>query len=194
MNYKVEFIKYNKERVVKFYSLDKSIRELMDRLSDLLFKEGYDGMSWDDVRLIKIKSRDGETLTKRLPFNPQRRLDALAMLGGKCSVEGCGATEDLEFDHIDPETKSFNLASNWSRAWEDIVAELKKCQLLCSAHHLEKTLTDRPPFEHGTIYGYRDGSCRCSKCREAKRLDNERARASRIAKGLKVAKKKDTPS
>jgi hypothetical protein len=190
MNYKVEFIKYNKERVVKFYSLDKTIRELMDRLSDLLFKEGYADMTWDDVRLIKIKSRDGETLSKRLPFNPQRRLDAIAMLGGKCSVEGCNATEDLEFDHIDPETKAFNLASNWSRSWDDIVKELNKCQLLCSTHHLEKTLTDRPPFQHGTIYGYRDGGCRCSACREAKAEDNKKAREVRLAKGLPVAKEK----
>jgi hypothetical protein len=61
-------------------------------------------------------------------------------LGGKC-VE-CGRTETLEFDHIDPSTKSFNIASGYSKPKEVLLAEVAKCQLLCNKCHIEKSKKD----------------------------------------------------
>ena len=58
-----------------------------------------------------------------------RRQQLVAMLGGVCVR--CGATEDLEFDHIDPATKRFAVGSSMSRAWDELVEEALKCQLLC---------------------------------------------------------------
>jgi len=40
------------------------------------------------------------------------------MLGGRCVR--CGATEDLEFDHIDPSTKRFTISGGLSKAWTDL--------------------------------------------------------------------------
>jgi len=61
-------------------------------------------------------------------------------MGGKC-VE-CVCTETLEFDHIDPSTKSFNIAAGYSKPKEDLLAEVAKCQLLCNKCHIEKTKKD----------------------------------------------------
>lgn len=58
------------------------------------------------------------------------------MLGGKCVL--CGATEDLELDHIDPATKWKHRVFSYS--WPKIEAELKKCQILCAPCHFQKTL------------------------------------------------------
>jgi len=61
-------------------------------------------------------------------------------LGGKC-VE-CGCTESLEFDHIDPSTKSFNIAAGYTKPKEVLLEEVAKCQLLCNKCHIEKTKKD----------------------------------------------------
>ena len=58
-------------------------------------------------------------------------------MGGKC-VE-CGCKEALEFDHIDPSTKSFNISGGYTKPKEVLQEELLKCQLLCVSCHKEKT-------------------------------------------------------
>lgn len=67
----------------------------------------------------------------------QRRQKLIEFLGGKCFQ--CGATEGLEFDHIDPTTKSFTIAHCPTASEERMLAEIKKCQLLCHACHEKKT-------------------------------------------------------
>ena len=61
-------------------------------------------------------------------------------LGGKC-VE-CGCTKELEFDHIDPSTKSFNIAAGYTKPKEVLLSEVAKCQLLCNKCHIEKSKRD----------------------------------------------------
>jgi 5-methylcytosine-specific restriction endonuclease McrA len=64
-----------------------------------------------------------------------RRAEAVAAFGG-CCVR-CGSTEVLQFDHIDPATKTTHRIWAMSKARRE--AELAKCQLLCAACHREKT-------------------------------------------------------
>ena len=64
----------------------------------------------------------------------------LEKLGGKC-VE-CGSTEALEFDHIDPSTKSFNISAGYHKPREVLENELSKCQILCNKCHIEKSKKD----------------------------------------------------
>jgi len=71
-----------------------------------------------------------------------RRERLIEMLGGACVR--CGATDDLEFDHIDPATKAFAVGSDMSRAWSKLVEEALKCQLLCFECHVAKGREDRP--------------------------------------------------
>ena len=66
-------------------------------------------------------------------------------MGGKCVI--CGATENLQFDHINPLEKSYNISNNYFR--KDVDEEIAKCQLLCSTCHLEKTKND---WLSGIIY------------------------------------------
>ena len=95
----------------------------------------------------------------------KRRLIAINQLGGKCFK--CGTTENLEFDHIDPELKDFNIAKLWSYSQEKFELELKKCQLLCNKCHKEKTKNSFiQKREHGTWGMYRRGKCKCDICRE----------------------------
>lgn len=92
-----------------------------------------------------------------------RRADWMA---GKSCVT-CGSTESLEVDHIDPTQKVAHRIWSWAIPRRD--AELAKCQVLCKAHHLEKTLAQRPKPEHGTVsrYSSKVHKCRCDLCRRA---------------------------
>ena len=96
-----------------------------------------------------------------------RKLKAIAYKGGQC--QSCGYNKcysALEFHHRDPSTKEFDWFRLKNRAWSTIVAELNKCDLLCSNCHREKHSDDqlmvdatkwleshsRPPrgYQHGT--------------------------------------------
>ena len=70
----------------------------------------------------------------------RRREKALKFLGGICTI--CESAENLEFDHIDPEQKSFSISGFLTHAWVKVEPELKKCQLLCNSCHKEKNKTD----------------------------------------------------
>jgi 5-methylcytosine-specific restriction endonuclease McrA len=94
-----------------------------------------------------------------------RRNRLIEMLGGNCVR--CGTAENLEFDHIDPSTKDFPISTSLSRAWDDLVEEAAKCQLLCKPCHVAKGAEDRPELQHGTFYVYQYWNCRCDPCKAA---------------------------
>ena len=60
-------------------------------------------------------------------------------LGYVCAVPGCGCTENLELDHIDPRTKKFEVKSRLNCKRIKLYDEVDKCQFLCHDHHKEKT-------------------------------------------------------
>lgn len=97
------------------------------------------------------------------------RLEAINLLGGKCVK--CGSKELLEFDHIDPSSKTINVSKILSMSLKDFWNEVSKCQLLCKACHLLKTITERghkvAKGAHGTESSYRH--CKCILCKEAHR-------------------------
>lgn len=96
-----------------------------------------------------------------------RRNKLLQYLGNKCSK--CGSENDLEFDHIIKENKSFNIKNNLTLN-ENVKAELDKCQLLCKFCHLEKTSIENTGFKHGTLYSWMKKKCDCEICTIEKRL------------------------
>lgn len=75
---------------------------------------------------------------------------AIAHLGGVCVQ--CGATANLEFDHVDPATKTATLhALVRQDSWRKMEAELAKCQLLCKPCHIAKGTAEgdfRPKLTH----------------------------------------------
>lgn len=107
-----------------------------------------------------------------------RKEELVCRLGGKCVK--CGKTNDLQFDHIDPSSKSFTITSEvWWR--KDLDSEIAKCQLLCRSCHELKSILERgnkvAVGTHGTLSSYR--YCRCDVCKKAK-SDHSRAYRTRI--------------
>ncbi len=65
--------------------------------------------------------------------------ECVSYMGGKCSKCGykkCNAA--LDFHHLDPSTKEFNLAQQRSYSLRVLKPELDKCILLCKNCHAEK--------------------------------------------------------
>jgi len=98
----------------------------------------------------------------------ERRAYGLKILGSSCIK--CRRRKNLEFDHINPEEKEFNISKMWSVSWDRFINELNKCQILCEKCHTEKSILENgkkiAKGEHGTISSYR--YCRCKLCRKAK--------------------------
>lgn len=103
--------------------------------------------------------------TKRLN---ERKAKAIDLLGGKCV--NCGSIERLQFDHIKRDRvdkqHTITIMIN-STTWENVLVELKKCQLLCFPCHIQKSMAERGRtgiYNHGTANRYRILGCRCELC------------------------------
>jgi len=108
------------------------------------------------------KDKEAQKAYQRV-WSANRRAE---FFNGKVCIN-CGTDENLELDHIIPEEKTSHKIWSWTAARRD--AEIAKCQILCKACHLEKTLKDRAirqPLIHG-LRGY-DRMCRCDICKAAK--------------------------
>lgn len=82
----------------------------------------------------KNRTRCGACNTKIRRHRTKQK--AIDYLGGKCNR--CGYNENivaLEFHHIDPNEKEFQIGSVSNKSWESIINEIKKCELLCSNCH-----------------------------------------------------------
>ncbi len=96
---------------------------------------------------------------------------AKGYLGGVC-VE-CGTTKDLEFDHIDRATKSFEVRRAFrSMARDKLIPELDKCQLLCGPHHSAKTSAEMGVAHGGGASGKKNCKCDPCKLRKAEYMRN----------------------
>lgn len=100
----------------------------------------------------------------RKRYDSKRRLLEL-YLGGVCVA--CGSAESLEFDHIDPDTKSFAIMAKWTQPISKLVDELDKCQLLCADCHRAKTIEGLSVEHGGGVSGKKN--CDCGPCRDRKR-------------------------
>jgi DNA-binding CsgD family transcriptional regulator len=58
--------------------------------------------------------------------------------GGKCIICNYNKCQGaLEFHHLDPSIKDYNISRLWSYSWEIVEKELDKCVLLCANCHRE---------------------------------------------------------
>lgn len=78
-----------------------------------------------------------------------QRKQAIDFLGGQCKDCGIGDPRVLVFDHI-TEDKESNVAGLLGKAWERIVLELNKCELVCANCHLIRT-NERIPKAQDTF-------------------------------------------
>lgn len=49
----------------------------------------------------------------------------------------------LDFDHLEQNTKSFNISQDPKRKWEDTLKEIDKCRVLCRNCHAVETVEKR---------------------------------------------------
>lgn len=113
-----------------------------------------------------------------------RRKKLIDHLGGRCAV--CGKTEDLHIDHVEKDKKAFAISHKMSI--KNNVEELKKCQLLCSEHHHEKTAQENRGITHGKTTAWMRYKCRCDICEVARRkwyLERNRKRREQTARVAK---------
>lgn len=69
-----------------------------------------------------------------------------------CCYEGCCESEVLDFDHVDPSTKLFNIGHAPSKfpsktveeVFKIIDEEIKKCRIICPFHHRIETNYEKP--------------------------------------------------
>ena len=46
----------------------------------------------------------------------------------------------MEFDHLPSSEKHFDLAQAWRHSLEDVIAEVKKCEVVCANCHRARTM------------------------------------------------------
>lgn len=109
-----------------------------------------------------------------------RRAESIDILGGKCAT--CGATEDLQIDHIDPATKTLKINKLWSVSRERYLKELRLCQLLCGVHHREKTAREQSVPHGGGKTGKKN--CYCDLCAPLKRAYSRERRGALVKSGI----------
>lgn len=93
-----------------------------------------------------------------------RKQEAIDFLGGKCV--DCGTTEMLEFDHIDPSTKLYNIGMIMLHGDDKLYKELKKCVLRCHTCHKLRSDTQQSIDHGGGLSGKRN--CKCIPCKARK--------------------------
>ncbi len=82
-----------------------------------------------------------------------RKLIYELKLGNPCVI--CSESDPivLEFDHIDPKTKSHNVAEMVKKGYSkaSILNEVEKCRLLCANCHRRETARDFSYFSHKKV-------------------------------------------
>ena len=115
----------------------KQAQELYDKLGNIkkVAKEMH--ISYERLRNV-IKS---DKITPKKRDSSKYRQDIKRQLveykGGKCQI--CGydkCQEALEFHHLDPNEKSFQI-SGGTKSFESLKPEVDKCVLLCANCHRE---------------------------------------------------------
>lgn len=111
----------------------------------------------------------------------QKRRDEWIKANGPCQL--CGSSKDLEVDHIDRKTKLYTPTKLWgmSRTNPKRVAELAKCQVLCTICHNTKTVAEKS-IPCNDRLAERKG-CNCDLC---KKLHASRMRRWRKGKASEV--------
>lgn len=63
----------------------------------------------------------------------RRSAELVAEFAPKTPCENCGATKNLQWDHIDPSTKEFDVMAGCHRlsSRDRILKEIAKCRVLC---------------------------------------------------------------
>ena len=117
----------------------KYVEENKDKIKERRRKYYYDNPEHiKKLRKSLYEKHQEKLVEEQRRIRDERRTILRNRLGGKCVR--CGSIENLEFDHIIKETKSFTIGSSLTRfSIEELILEADKCQLLCRPCHIEKS-------------------------------------------------------
>lgn len=131
-----------KDEVIEYYKLT-SYKETCSKYSQYNKKSIRGLLITSGVYLgVYNKNETPKELSRRKSLNvinwkKNNKIKLIEYKGGKCQVCGYDRCENaLEFHHIDPSLKSFEISNN-SFSFEKMKTEVDKCALLCSNCHRE---------------------------------------------------------
>lgn len=127
----VEFIKI----VQEFYNQCKSVKLTKEKFN--VSKYFINGNIKTISKRITPDQRRKNNIDNSLRFRRQNKIKLVEYMGGKCKI--CGYNNSvfaLEFHHINPNEKEFNLTYS-NKSWIKLKKEADKCILVCSNHHRE---------------------------------------------------------
>lgn len=87
---------------------------------------------------IKCKNKSHQSYDQQQLRGHLRKNELVKLFGGKCTI--CDYSKNfaaLAFHHLRDKEFGLDLRSLSNRTWDSILAEAKKCQLVCSNCHLE---------------------------------------------------------
>jgi hypothetical protein len=143
-----------------------------------------------------MSGSSNEYMREYMAMRYYKRMDkAITQLGGKCVKCGNCNIDELEFDHIDPSTKSFEIGKRAASISEEkLQKELSKCQLLCKKCHEKKSAADtgkqyvKGTQVHGTLSTYR--YCKCDLCKKTMSAYNKKNQPTRNERRKQARKRK----
>ena len=117
----------------------KYVEENKDKIKERQRKYYYDNPEHiKKLRKALYEKHQEKLVEEQRRIRDERRTILRKRLGGKCVR--CGSIENLEFDHIIKENKSFTIGSSLTCfSIEELILEADKCQLLCRLCHIDKS-------------------------------------------------------
>jgi|14_taG_2_1085336.scaffolds.fasta_scaffold22157_1 5-methylcytosine-specific restriction endonuclease McrA len=150
-NNREHYLKTEAEGARRRYHENPETRQKRLDDSKHFYQNRSDEQKQKDLERNRLKNREPDVVKYKAEWSKrnydENRQYLIDKLGGQCVR--CGATEKLEFDHINPLDKSLNVSNKLTlkNAYqlEELIEEVDKCQLLCEDCHRKKTHTvDRP--------------------------------------------------
>lgn len=110
----------------------------------------------------KRKSEDPDRYRKYGEASYQKRRKALdAIKNVPCT--DCGERfppECMDFDHI-AENKSFGVGQSWTKPWDVVLDEIKKCEIVCSNCHRTRTRVRKSHLKTNRLSGHKVDTDSC---------------------------------
>ena len=127
----------------RYYDKRKSDPTFMERQRGYGRKQYNERIKTSEERAARHRETTLRAQQRRRERQQEVRKRLQQLLGGKCIRCGIDDYRLLDFDHVDPVTKTMNISQELHLSWERLVEETNKCQLLCPNCHRLKTMETR---------------------------------------------------
>mgnify|MGYP001611309786 CR=1 FL=1 len=140
-------LKNNPDLYKRYRDKENSLRKLRRRTDpkftakiSIQQKNRYIKIKSDPAKLQQFKEKGRTYYRKRSLQLQAKKAQLQKLLGGRCVSCDIDNPVLLDFDHLDPSTKTMNITDELCKPIENLIPEVMKCQLLCANCHRLKTL------------------------------------------------------